>query len=136
LRSGSAIFSGKAQREPADLVVLALTPGIPFEWIVHVGRLNSVYKSELKRLVNDATPEQIALAHENASSITEDDAWAMLAIIPDDYRGAIPLYAQLWLQQTAETDAVIAKRLNKGRTRILRWRSTNNFDPLTGVRLS
>jgi hypothetical protein len=82
-----------------------------------------------------ATPEDHAKAKDNAASITEDDALKMLELTPFNYRGAIPLYAQLWLQAAPETDAKIAKQLGIKRERVCRWRNTNNFDPLTGTRL-
>jgi hypothetical protein len=132
---GAKIFSGAREYDMRELLILCLTPGIPLEWVVNAGRLGSVRRSELKRLIQSATPDEIDAGIENAASITEDDAFAMLKIIPDNYRGAIPLPAQLWLQASPLVDRKVAKLLGVKPNRIWRWRNTIHFDPLTGVRL-
>jgi hypothetical protein len=118
-----------------EILVLALTPGIPFEWIIQVTNAGSVRKAQLKRMIAAATPSDMEKAKANAASITESDAYAMLKIIRPDFHGAVPLYAQLWLKASPKTDAAIAKELGLHKARIAHWRHKINFDPLTGERL-
>lgn len=123
-------------RKPtADYLVLALTPGIPFEWVVGVSKMGAVRKSALKRAVRDATPADIQKGRENASSITEDDALKML-MASAEHRGAVPLYVQLFLQATPRPDVEFAKLLGVSANKVGRWRKEHVFDPLTGARLS
>jgi hypothetical protein len=131
----AGILDGKPVWTLPDVLTLALTPGIPPEWVIGAGKFRTIRASELKRLIRDATPEDHARAQTNAASITTEDGWAMLENTPPAYRHAMPLYAQLYLQLTDETDAAIGKRLGVHPSKILRWRTTINFDPLTGVRL-
>lgn len=119
----------------AEIPILALTPGIPFEWVIHAGNFGSVRSSELKRMLAAPTEDQLSSAQVNASSIDEQDAFAMMKLIRQNYRGVIPLYSQLWLQASPLTDAAIAKALGIKAARVTRWRHATNFDPVTGVRL-
>jgi hypothetical protein len=137
MKHGNFVFEARPSWEghEREVLILALTPGIPFEWIIKVTRMGSVRKAALRRMIEAVTTEDHAKAEENAASITEQDGFRMLKVIPHDYRGAIPLYAQLWLQSTPQTDAEVARILGVKRERVCRWRNTNNFDPLTGVRI-
>lgn len=117
----------------AEIPILALTPGIPTEWVLHAGKFSGVRAYQLKRF--EPTPEDHAKAEANAASITEDDAFAMMTVIRQNYRGVIPLYSQLWLQASPLTDGEIAKALGIKAHRVFRWRNVTNFDPVTGVRL-
>lgn len=132
---GRHLLEGTRQFILPDVLILTLTPGIPFEWVLHVGNFGTVRKSELRRLIATATTEDHAKAIDNAASITLEDAFAMLNVTRPEFHGAVPMYAQMWLQASRETDAMIARILGLKPSRIMHWRTKINFDPLTGARL-
>jgi hypothetical protein len=130
----AGILDGNPRRKDRHaLVVVAITPGIPFLWVIAAANLSTVPAGYLKFAVRNATEAQQALAIENAASVTEDDAWKMLQVTPLNYRHAVPLYAQMWLRQTPLIDREVAQLLGTTRTRVMRWRNQAEFDFLTGV---
>jgi hypothetical protein len=116
-----------------SFVTLALTPGMPIEWIVHCSKIGKIRGAELKRITADLIPSQAAL--DNAASVTPEDAWRMLEVMPRNYRGQIPLYAQLVLKEDPRPSHEIGKQLKVPDYKIQRWRRATIFDPLTGARI-
>jgi predicted XRE-type DNA-binding protein len=134
LNIDAGILEGKPKRTNLhDLVVVAITPGIPLRWVIVAANLNTVQKGYLKYAVRNATEAQKALAVENAASVTEEDAWLMLKATPPTYREAVPLYAQMWLKASPMIDREVATLLGVTRHKVMRWRNQTDFDFLTGV---
>jgi hypothetical protein len=128
----SGILTGNPQFDPVETVTLATTPGIPLEWIYAVLKLGRRRKDKLRELIRAADR---VLGKTNATTITLEDGHQMLLATPSTYNGAVPLYVQLWLQQTIRSDQSIADELGTNRQKIQRWRTNHVFDPLTGQRL-
>lgn len=132
----AGILDGKPRPDDlAELAVLALTPGIPFEWVCACARLGPVRRSRLKDAVTG--PELRARGQANALSVVAGDGWRMLTAIPDRpaYRGAVPLYSQLELLADPRTNRAIASELRMDHQKLRRWRVVQVFAPVSGQRL-
>jgi hypothetical protein len=133
LHCDCGILSGAPAWHPDEVIILALTPGIPVEWIYAALRLGPKRRRRLRDMMDGASCHELAL--ENAASIVEGDGWRMIEAVCPGYSGAAPLYTQLELRNDHRSDAAIARVLGVDRQKVRRWRVNPVFDPLTGVRL-
>lgn len=121
--------------EGEDLLVLALTPGVPVEYVWAIAGLGWRRRNQLWDQMDGANADQRRAAALNAESMTQEDGWAMLLALPKGYSGAVPLWSQLALQARAEPLGEISQQLGQDRQRVGRWRRKTVFCPLTGARL-
>jgi len=130
------ILAGNPEWDQHDIVVLALTPGIPLEWIYAALGLGQIRRRRLRDMIDAANRDQVMpLAEANAASVVQGDGWKMLEAVCPGYAGAVPFWSQIELRQDPRSDGAIARVLRVDRQKVRRWRVKPVFCPLTMVRL-
>lgn len=123
-----------------ELTILATTPGFK---IVHLASLMQWDMQMLNAAAYTIVPHYEAEAAEftqiNAASITEADGKAILLSMLDAKHPrmrTVPLYATRYLQsqrKIGRTATDVARELGTTPTRVIRWWSLDEFDPLSGA---
>lgn len=136
MKYSAGILHHRPQWNPLELVVLALTPGMPLEWIYSAAGLGWRRRRKLLDLIAAyRSDELLDMARENAASVVQGDGFLMLEVVCPRYSGPAPLWSQFDLQNDRRSDAAIAAVLGVSRKKFWRWRTNAVFDPLTGARL-
>lgn len=128
------ILDGAPEWSPAEVLVLAFTPGVPIEWIYAGLRLGWRRRRRLRDMIAVGADFEVA-GRENAASIVQGDGWKMIEAVCPGYGGPAPLWTQIELQNSTRSDAANAALLGVDRQKVRRWRVNAVFDPLTGCRL-
>lgn len=120
-----------------ELLVLVNTPGIPLQWVYAVLKLSNWYRAKLKAASESVSDEIKALGVENAKTVVMGDGMRMLRLLDhrDGYNGQVPLWSTLELQADPRSDRAVAEELGVRPGHVTSWRTSQVFDPLTGVRL-
>lgn len=119
-----------------EVLILALTPGVPLEWIYKALGLEWRRRRRLRAMLAwSQSTDYPHLGLENAASVREGDGWMMLQVVCPGYSGPAPLASQLELRNSARSDTENAKLLGVDRKKVWRWRSNPVFDPLSGARM-
>lgn len=102
----AGILDGAAKWSSVDALILAHTPGIPFEWIYAALGLGEIRRRRLRETVQKTLgTDWTAQGVDNAASVEPGDGWKMLEAVCPGYSGPAPLWAQIDLQKDTRSDA-------------------------------